>query len=436
MSLPNIKNEALASSRRFLVIKGVLRLKLGKSWGLVLLGLGAVCALGWSRPAMAKTSQADEVKAAYIVDAKSGQAIYADRADEKLPIASLSKLMTLYLVVHAVKNGQLRWTDNVPISHEVRKLAESATLSTMPMGKNEKFTVRELFAATLVGSSNSSAIALGELVGGSNAKFIQLMNKQAQIWRLDAEFVSASGLDNTDLTTYHYNLPGTSDQAQNLVSARAVSTIAQKLLAADPEVISIANHGSIKVHQHRVATSVQILKGQPYYDAEAPVDGLKTGYTAQAGDCLVATFKHDGRRLIATTLGGTWKYSANANFRLMVQRQEHYRQVVPKTIDYQIPGTTTKVTLVAKNGVKRWDNTKRPVQRKEVAVWPLHRDRPNYLPAGQTVMQYRLTDTTSGAVTTVDYVTPKAKVLLGPLHLATTSTNHTSLLQLPLAFAN
>ncbi|KLD60043.1 hypothetical protein WP50_13425, partial [Lactiplantibacillus plantarum] len=125
-----------------------------------------------------------------------------------------------------LKNYDLKikgtWTDAVPIRKNVRKMATSATLSVMPMPAKETFTVRELFAATLVGSSNSGAIALGEYVAGSNDKFIKLMNQQASKWHLDASFISASGLDNTDLKNYDLKIKGTSDQDQNLVKSGQV----------------------------------------------------------------------------------------------------------------------------------------------------------------------------------------------------------------------
>ncbi|WP_261978488.1 D-alanyl-D-alanine carboxypeptidase family protein [Lactiplantibacillus plantarum] len=152
-------------------------------WGLVLTATVSGV-LSCNVAAHATSSKADEVKAAYVMDAKSGQVVYAQNADQKLPIASLSKLMTLYLVERAIEHGQIKWTDAVPIRKNVRKMATSATLSVMPMPAKETFTVRELFAATLVGSSNSGAIALGEYVAGSNDKFIKLMNQQAAngIW--------------------------------------------------------------------------------------------------------------------------------------------------------------------------------------------------------------------------------------------------------------
>lgn len=394
-------------------------------WGLVLTATVSGV-LSCNVAAHATSSKADEVKAAYVMDAKSGQVVYAQNADQKLPIASLSKLMTLYLVERAIEHGQIKWTDAVPIRKNVHKMATSATLSVMPMPAKETFTVRELFAATLVGSSNSGAIALGEYVAGSNDKFIKLMNQQASKWHLDASFISASGLDNTDLKNYDLKIKGTSDQDQNLVSARAVTTIAQHLIDAYPDVIQVANQRSVKIHKYTVPTSVEILKGAEYYDPRVPVDGLKTGYTNQAGACLVATYRQNGHRMIATTLGGAWQFTANNNLRLMLKTTEQYKQVVPKSINYQIPGTQTKVRLVTKYNSKLWVNSKQPITQTKIALWPLHRTAPNYLAANTAVLKLRLTDPLSGTTKEVIYRTPEALTMLGPLQWATAPAKRTT----------
>ncbi|MFC6179923.1 D-alanyl-D-alanine carboxypeptidase family protein [Lactiplantibacillus daowaiensis] len=396
----------------------------------MVVSLGALSVTG-----QAKTSKANQVKAAYIIDAKTGQAVYAQNADKKLPIASLSKLMTLYLVETAIKEGKIKWTDNVPIKSNVRKMATSSTLSTMPMAKKYQFTVRQLFAATLVGSSNSSAIALGEYVGGSNAKFIAMMNAQAKKWDLEANFVSASGLDNTDLTTYQLNLKGTSDTAQNLVSAKAITIVAQHLVNEYPDIVKVSNQSAVKIHGYRVPTSVLILKGQSYYDARVKVDGLKTGYTDQAGGCLVATFHQNGRRMIATTLGSKWKFTANNNLRLMLKQQEVYHQVAPTTVNYRVPGTKTTLSLVAASTTSAWENQKQPLQATQQLAVSLLKNRPNYLAARTPVMRLRLTDPLSGTTTTIQYVTPTAVTIGGPMQWATTTTVKQPL-NLNLAFAN
>jgi len=395
-------------------------------WGLLVLASVGSSLMGTTTKARA-VSDADEVKAAYVIDAKSGQAVYAQNADQKLPIASLSKLMTLYLVEQAIDQGKIKWTDTVPIDKNVRKMATSSTLSVMPMPADEKFTVKELFAATLVGSSNSGAIALGEYVGGSNAAFIRSMNRQAAKWHLDAHFISASGLDNTDLTNYDLMIKGTGEQGQNMVSARAVTTIAQHLINQYPDVIKVANNRSVKIHKYTVPTSVQILKGEEYYDAQVPVDGLKTGYTNQAGACLVATYKQNGRRMIATTLGATWKFTANNNLRLMLKHTEQYQSVAPKSIEYQIPGTTNKVHLVTNSTLVKWSNTAHPLTQTKIALWPMHHNMPNYLAADAAVVKVRLTDPLSGTSQTIVYRTPKALALDGPIQWATTPVETDSL---------
>jgi D-alanyl-D-alanine carboxypeptidase (penicillin-binding protein 5/6) len=198
-----------------------------------------------------------------------------------------------------------------------------------------------------------------------------------------------------------------------------VTTIARHLINDYPDVIKVADQRSVKIHKYTVPTSVQILKGEKYYDYRVPVDGLKTGYTNQAGACLVATFRQNGRRMIATTLGGAWKFTANNNLRLMLKQTERYQQVAPKTIQYQIPGTTTKLQLETDSQTTMWQNTDHPMTQTKIELWPLHRTKPNYLAAGTAVLKLRLTDPLSGTVHNVIYRTPKALTMLGPVQWAT-----------------
>ncbi|MCW6101888.1 D-alanyl-D-alanine carboxypeptidase, partial [Lactiplantibacillus plantarum] len=167
-------------------------------------------------------------------------------------------------------------------------------------------------------------------------------------------------------------------------------------------------------------------KGAEYYDPRVPVDGLKTGYTNQAGACLVATYRQNGHRMIATTLGGAWQFTANNNLRLMLKTTEQYKQVVPKSINYQIPGTQTKVRLVTKYNSKLWVNSKQPMTQTKIALWPLHRTAPNYLAANTAVLKLRLTDPLSGTAKEVIYRTPEALTMLGPLQWATAPAKRTT----------
>jgi len=177
-----------------------------KRWlrrGVLLSLLAVLLGGGPATSAAAKTVTKVQARAAYVMDAQSGQVLYQQNADKRYPIASLSKLLTVYLTVKAINDGKINWNDQVPISQDLLKLSHSYAYSSLRMKKGETFTVKQLVAAAMIASSNSAATALGEYVAGSNAKFIQLMNQQSEDWGIEANFVSSSGLDNTDLKDYN-----------------------------------------------------------------------------------------------------------------------------------------------------------------------------------------------------------------------------------------
>lgn len=259
----------------------------------------------------AQMSDYTKVKSAYVMDAKSGQTLYDNHANNQLPIASLSKMMTLYLTTQAIKHHQLNWNDKVPVDDQLIKMSKSYSLGSFKIKHSNQYTVEDLYKAALIASSNSAAIALGKAVAhGDNAKFIAMMNNQAKDWGIDAHFVSSSGLDNTDLKKYGYQLDGTPAKAQNLVSARAISIIAQHLTQAYPQIYQWSSKASYKLDGQTLVNTNSLLKPGFYYRPSNHLTGLKTGYTENAGLCLTVTYWRNGRELIATIIGSQSTFSA------------------------------------------------------------------------------------------------------------------------------
>lgn len=252
-----------------------------------------------------------DAKEAYVMDAKTGQVLYQKNGNHKRPIASLSKLMTLYLTKKAIDNHQITWDQKVPVDSELRKMSKSYEVGGFRIKRSKQYTVRDLYKAALIASSNPSAIALGKLVGGgNNTEFIKMMNQQAHAWGLDATFVSSSGLDNTDLGKYHYRVPHTSSKAQNMVSAKAISTVAAKVLAEFPSITKWSKQPSMKVGDQVLVNSNRLLPGSVFYHKSNHVDGLKTGFTVNAGLCITVTYWHGGRHLIATIIDSNILYTS------------------------------------------------------------------------------------------------------------------------------
>ncbi|GHP14889.1 hypothetical protein YK48G_23140 [Lentilactobacillus fungorum] len=294
-----------------------------------------------SFPVSAKKLPAFQAKEAYVMDAKTGQVLYQKNANAKRPIASLSKLMTLYLTKQAIDHHQIKWNQKVPVDHELIKMSKDGTLGGFKITRSREFTVRQLYQAALIASSNSAAIALGKLVGGgNNTEFIYKMNQQAQKWGIKATFVSSSGLDNTDLAKYHYQVPHTTAKAQNMVSASAISTVAAHLLAIFPTITQWSSQSAMKVGKQWLANSNSLLKNKVYYRKSNHVDGLKTGYTINAGLCLTTTFWHNGRHLIATIIDSNSVFTSMDRLIQQIDQKNQLTTVKIPTHQFSIGGQT------------------------------------------------------------------------------------------------
>ncbi|WP_412734061.1 D-alanyl-D-alanine carboxypeptidase family protein, partial [Halalkalibacterium halodurans] len=228
-----------------------------------------------------------EAESAILVDAESGKILYGKNIDAVLPTASMTKMMSEYLILEAINEGEISWDQEVPISDYVRELSLYVQLSNVPLRQDETYTVKELYESVAIYSANASTIALAELIAGSESAFVQRMNEKGEELGLeDFKFVNSSGLNNKDLLGNHPE--GTDANAENVMSARATAKLAYNLLKDYPEVLETA---SIPEKTFRAGEGEEIemenwnwmLKGiRPQHDYEG-IDGLKTGYTAEAG---------------------------------------------------------------------------------------------------------------------------------------------------------
>ena len=158
-------------------------------------------------------------KHAIAVEANTGKILYEKDADTTAGIASITKMLTVYMVYKEIKSGDLTWSSKVKISDYPYSLTKDYSASNVPMDARE-YTVKELVEASMIASANSAAIALAEKVGGTEPKFVDMMKKQLQEWGItDAKLVNASGLNNK-----------TSSEDENMMSARDVAIVAHHLI--------------------------------------------------------------------------------------------------------------------------------------------------------------------------------------------------------------
>ncbi len=233
-------------------------------------------------------------KAIILIDADTGKVIYEENSKEALPIASMSKLMTEYLVLNAIKSGTLSWDSTYEPSETIQQIAGKSAAAKLGMTPGNSYTVRELFTAMTVNSANDAAMALAEVVSGTEEVFVDLMNKQANIFNLkETTFFNASGLDGDYI--------GKGYEQTNHASAQDVAVIAQKLIAKHPEVLDFTKMTSFKTGNGTTLWSTNLmLAGMP--QALPGIDGLKTGFTDQAGSCFASTGVFDGRRIISVVM--------------------------------------------------------------------------------------------------------------------------------------
>jgi serine-type D-Ala-D-Ala carboxypeptidase (penicillin-binding protein 5/6) len=245
-----------------------------------------------------------ESDAAILVEAKTGKVLFEKNADTVLGIASMTKMMTEYLLLEAIKEKRVSWDQEYTVSDYVYKISQDRELSNVPLLKGEKYNVKELYEAMAIYSANGATIAIAEILAGSETNFVKMMNKKAEELGLgDYKFVNSTGLTNTLLKGMHPK--GTDANDENLLSARATAKLAYHLVNDFPEVLETAKIPK-KVFRERTEYEIQMdnwnwMLPSLVYGYEG-VDGLKTGHTDFAGYCFTGTAKRDGVRYITVVM--------------------------------------------------------------------------------------------------------------------------------------
>jgi serine-type D-Ala-D-Ala carboxypeptidase (penicillin-binding protein 5/6) len=213
-----------------------------------------------------------------LMDAMSGRILAQKNADTKLPPASLTKLMSMYIISSALKNGQMQLTDKVRISSKAWKTEGSR----MFVKVGDEVPAKELIQGVIVASGNDATVALAEHVAGTEEGFTALMNQQAKILGMNnSHFLDSTGLPNKD----HFS------------TAHDLAILTQAYIQHFPEDYSFYSEKWFSYNNIKQPNRNRLLWRYSY------ADGLKTGHTNEAGYCLVASAKKDGMRLISVVMG-------------------------------------------------------------------------------------------------------------------------------------
>ncbi len=250
------------------------------------IALVATLATGLAAPTLAAaqvpylTLPATESKyAAIVVDANTGEVLYAKRADSPRYPASITKVMTLYLAFEAISEGRLKPTDMITVSAR----AASQPPTKLGLAAGEQISVDDAMRAIAVKSANDMAVALAEHLGGTEQRFAALMTLRGQeLGMTNTRYVNASGLPDS----------------RQISTARDIAILSRAVMRDFPQYY---NYFSLRSFTFR---GVTVNNHNHLLSQMWGVDGLKTGYTNASGYNLAASAVRDGRRLIAVVLGG------------------------------------------------------------------------------------------------------------------------------------
>jgi len=253
--------------------------------------------LALAGPAAAEDDLALSVPSAILIEAETGRVLYAKNIDQPLPPASMTKMMTEYLVLEAIAQGQINWDDTVTVSANAAGLSGSEVW----LYPGEERTVEELYTAMAVYSANDATVALAETVAGSETEFVRLMNqKAAEFGMKSSHFVNSSGFP----PGQQPNPPAI--DGDHVMTARDTALLARRLIFDHPEVLkysSIAKKTFREGEEGAVAMDNWNWMLPELVFGYEGMDGLKTGETSAAGACFTGTAQRDGMRLISVVFG-------------------------------------------------------------------------------------------------------------------------------------
>lgn len=242
--------------------------------------IATTCA--YAQPIIPSAPQID-AKAWILIDAATGTVLTEHNADEMLPPASLTKMMTAYIVSDEIEAGRLSESEEVLVSVNAwEKGGAKSGGSTMFLAPNSRVPVIDLMRGVIIQSGNDASIVLAEHLAGSEEGFADVMNQRAQQLGLTStQFRNATGLPDEG----HYT------------TARDLSTLAAAMIENHPEHYAIYAEKEYEYNGIKQPNRNQLLW------RDSSVDGMKTGHTEEAGYCLVASAERSGMRLISVVMG-------------------------------------------------------------------------------------------------------------------------------------
>lgn len=277
-------------------------------------------------------------KSAILMDMATGAVLYEQNAHEKLAPASVTKVMTMLLIMEAIDSGKIGWDDTVTVSESAA--AKGGSQIYLKVG--ETMSVSDMLKSVAVSSANDCACALAEHIAGSEGAFVEKMNIRAgQLGMKDTHFVNCTGLDDDENAREH------------LTSAYDIAIMSRELMLNHPDIQKFTTiwMDTVRGGAFGLSNTNKLVRFYP------GATGLKTGFTSSAGYCLSATAQRDGLGLIAVILGSKTSQERFAGCKAMLDYGfANFALVKPELpTENSIPvklGTQKHVTAVPGEDVK------------------------------------------------------------------------------------
>ncbi|MEQ1576378.1 MAG: D-alanyl-D-alanine carboxypeptidase family protein, partial [Hyphomicrobium sp.] len=308
-----------------------------------------LCLVGFAHPARAEGPR----HAAMVIDANTGKVLHAANADVPRYPASLTKLMTLYLVFETLETGALQLDSPILVS----EAAASVAPSKLELAPGETIELADAIKALVTKSANDMAVAIAEKISGSERAFAELMTKRArQIGMNSTTFRNASGLPDM----------------QQQTTARDMLTLALRIYDDFPDRARVFSLREFTFRGKTYRTHNTLMK------SFAGMNGMKTGYTSASGFNLVASVRRDGKNLVAAVFGGATASSRNAHMRQILNQAledaatEKTRVSRPQLIASVRPAARPQNdgARPQNDGARPQNDGARPQKTQPTATWP------------------------------------------------------------------
>ena len=268
-------------------------------------------------------------KSALLMDIATGTILYESNAHDPLAPASVTKVMTMLLIMEAIDSGKISWDDTVTTS----EAAAAKGGSQVYLKVGESMSVKDMLKSIAVSSANDCACAMAEFIAGSESAFVERMNSRAaELGMNDTHFVNCTGLDDSE------------DAENHRTSAHDIAVMSRQLLLHHPDIKKFTTiwMDSVRDGTFGLSNTNKLIR---FYDGAT---GLKTGFTAGAGYCLSASAARDGMELIAVVMGAE---NSQVRFHACKTMLDHgfanYALIAPDLCDAgQVPVTLGKAASV------------------------------------------------------------------------------------------